>query len=119
MNLAAFSVLTFGIYMLLQGALLLVIPNILLSALHLPPTTEVWVRAAGYALMALGFYYTQAARHNVRAFFHWTIPVRITQFFVFLAFVLFGFVGPIILLTAGIELLAGVWTWLALRKEHV
>jgi hypothetical protein len=117
MTKAAISVLVFGLYMLVQGALLLVIPNVLLSILQLQPTNEIWVRATGYALMALGFYYTQAARHNVRAFFYWTIPVRITQFLVFLSFVLLGLVGPIILLTAGIELLAGLWTWGALRSQ--
>lgn len=117
MNPAALSVLVFGIYMLLQGALLLIAPNVLLSILQLPPTNEIWIRATGYALMALGFYYTQAARHNIKAFFYWTIPVRITQFFVFLSFVLLGLVGPIILLTAGIELLAGLWTWAALRRK--
>lgn len=117
MDSPAFSVLVFGIYMFLQGALLLIAPNALLSVLQLPPTNEIWIRATGYALMALGFYYTQAARSNLQAFFRWTIPVRITQFFVFLAFVIFGLVGPVILLTAGIELLAGLWTWAALRRK--
>lgn len=117
MNRAAFSVLIFGIYMLVQGALLLIVPNVLLSVLQLPPTNELWVRATGYALMALGFYYTQAARTNVQEFFRWTIPVRITQFFVFLFFVIAGLVGPVIIVTAGIELLAGLWTWAALRRQ--
>jgi hypothetical protein len=117
MNPAALSVLVFGIYLLLQGATLLIAPNALLSVLQLPPTNEIWIRATGYALMALGFYYIQAARSNLQAFFRWTIPVRITQFFVFLFFVIRGLVGPIILVTAGIELLAGLWTWAALRRK--
>jgi hypothetical protein len=117
MSQSAVSMLVFGLYMLVQGALLLIVPNVLLSVLQLPPTNEIWIRATGYALMALGFYYTQAARHNIRAFFYWTIPVRITQFFVFLSFVLLGLVGPILLLTAGLELLAGLWTWTTLAKH--
>jgi hypothetical protein len=117
MTPSAFSVLVFGIYMLVQGAVLLVAPNVLLSVLQLPPTNEVWIRATGYALMALGFYYTQAGRHNTKAFFYWTIPVRITQFFVFLFFVISGLVGPVILLTAGLELVSGLWTWAALRRK--
>jgi hypothetical protein len=118
MNPAALSVLVFGLYMLIQGALLLIAPSILLSVLQLPPTNEIWIRATGYTLMALGFYYTQAARTNMQAFFRWTVPVRITQFFVFLYFVMRGLVGPVILVTAGIELLAGLWTWAALRRHH-
>lgn len=114
---AASSVLIFGIYMLLQGVVLLVAPNGLFSLLGLPSSQEVWPRAAGWALMALGFYYVQNARANYRPFFECTVWVRSTQFLVFIALVLFAGRKPVLLLTSGLELLAGMWTGLELRRS--
>jgi hypothetical protein len=110
MTSAAMSVLALGLYMLVQGSILLVIPNVLLEFIGLPSSNAVWVRVVGLMLMILGFYYSQAAKANLTEFFRWTIPIRIAQFFAFLAFVLLSFVKPVILLFAGLELLSGVWT---------
>jgi hypothetical protein len=53
---AAQSVLIFGVYMILilQGATLMLTPNLLLGILGLPLETCVWPRAVGWALIALG-----------------------------------------------------------------
>jgi hypothetical protein len=53
---AAQSVLVFGAYMILQGAILMFTPNLLLGILGLPLETGVWPRAVGWALIALGYY---------------------------------------------------------------
>ena len=117
MNRATLSVLVFGIYMLLQGATLLMAPNLLFSLLGFPLSQEVWPRAAGWALMALGFYYVQNARANYRPFFEWTVWVRSCQLLVFIGLVLFAGGKPVLLLTSGIEFLAGLWTGYELRRS--
>lgn len=117
MNRASLSVQVFGIYMLLQGAILLTAPNFLFTLLGLPLSGEVWPRAAGWALMALGFYYVQNARANYRPFFGWTVWVRSAQFLVFVGLVLFAGGKPVLLLTSGMEFLAGVWTGYELRRS--
>jgi hypothetical protein len=117
MNRAALSILVFGLYLLVQGALLLLAPNLLLSLFGLPPAQDVWPRAVGWALMALGFYYLQSARANVRLFFGWTVWVRSAQFVVFIGLVLAGLAKPVLLLTSGFEFVAGLWTPWELRRQ--
>ncbi|MER3482582.1 MAG: hypothetical protein C4332_04945 [Meiothermus sp.] len=116
MSRAALSVLIFGLYMLIEGATLLVAPNVLFALLGLPPSQEVWPRAAGWALMALGFYYLQNARANYRPFLEWTVWVRSAQFLVFIGLVLFAGGKPV-LLFSGVEFLAGLWTGYELRRS--
>ena len=118
MNRVALSVLVFGLYMLAQGAILLFFPDVLLSLFGLPLAQDVWPRAVGWALMVLGFYYLQNARANFRPFFEWTVWVRTAQFVVFVGLVLGGLGKPVLILTSGVEFLAGLWTWFELRRAR-
>ena len=116
MSRPAGSVLTFGVYMLLQGATLLVAPRLLLEVIRVVPVPgDVWVRLAGWALCALGFYYVMAARSELTAFFRWTVPVRIAQFLVFVLFFALSWVKPVLVVFSAFELACGLWTALALR----
>jgi hypothetical protein len=114
----ALSVLIFGAYMIVQGIALMLFPNVLLGVFGLPPALDAWPRIVGWALAALGFYYVQNARANFRAFFEWTVPVRVLQFVFFVLIVLSGLIKPTILLVSGLELLAGLWTFLELRRTR-
>jgi hypothetical protein len=113
---AARSVLAFGAYMVALGAALMLAPHLVLGALGLGAPHDVWPRAAGWALVALGAYYVQAARAGNAAFFRLTVLVRFAQFLVFLAFVIKGLAPAAVLLAAAVELAAGAWTWLELRR---
>jgi len=117
MSAAARSVLVFGLYMLGQGAVLVVAPNVLLGLVGVPPAQDAWVRVVGFALGVLGTYYVQAARHELTAFFRWTVPVRHVQFGFFCALVATGLASPMLLAFSAVELASGVWTALALRRE--
>ena len=116
MTRAATSVLVFGAYMMVQGVTLMLAPGVLLGLFGLP-MNDAWPRVVGWALLVLGFYYVQNARANFRPFFIWTVPVRVGQFVFFVVLVLTGLMSVAILLISGLELLAGVWTWLELRRE--
>jgi hypothetical protein len=112
------SVLIFGAYMILQGLTLMLTPNFLLGILGLPPETSVWPRAVGWALIALGYYDVRNALTGNRDFFGWTVQVRNAQYLVFIGFVTFSLASPILLATSGLEFLAGIWTWIELRKTQ-
>lgn len=113
---AALSVLIFGAYMIAQGSVLMPVPNVLFGVFSLPPAMDAWPRVVGWALAALGFYHVQSARMNATVFFGWAVPVRIGQFGFFAVIVLAGLIRPAILLVSRLELLAGLWTWLELRR---
>jgi hypothetical protein len=119
MSASARSVLAFAMYLYGLGLVLVVAPNVLLRLFGVPVTSEVWIRVAGMLVLFLGFYYSQAARREMKAFFQWTVVVRSSVIVFFAAFVLLGFVSPVLILFGVVDLLGAVWTGLALRAEGV
>jgi len=120
MSASARSVLTFAIdlFGLGLGLVLVVAPNVLLQLFGVPVTSEVWIRVVGMLVLLLGFYYSRAALREMTEFFRWTVFVRSTVIVFFTAFVLLGFVSPVLILFGAVDLLGAVWTGLALRSER-
>lgn len=116
MSSCAKSVLAFAIYLALLGLILLIAPNVLLALFGLPATGEVWIRIVGMLVVLLAFYYAQAARHDLRPFFRWTVYARGSVLVFFIAFVVFGLAEPVLLLFGVIDLLGALWTLAALRS---
>ncbi len=116
MSGAAKSLFIYGMYALALSLVLIVAPNVLLNLFGLPNTNEVWIRVAGVLLLYLGFYDTQAARAELTQFLKWSVYTRGTVSVLFAAFVLLGFVKPSLMVFGGIDLLAAIWTGLALRS---
>lgn len=110
------TIRVFGIYLLLLAAVLVVVPDALLSLTGFPPARDVWVRVVGMLVGFLGFYYLQAARAGLMAFIRWTVPVRVSVLAFFGAFVALGLAPPVLLAFAGIDAAAAAWTWFALRN---
>lgn len=117
MSKSARSVFVFGLYLVVLGIVLLVVPNFLLGMFFLPSTTEVWIRVVGMLLLFFGFYYAQAARKEMVDFFQWTVYVRSTVILFFAVFVLLGFASPPLILFGVVDLLGAIWTGLALRSS--
>jgi hypothetical protein len=118
MSRAARSLFVFGIYLGALGAGLLLVPNLLLQLFGVPPTGEVWIRINGMFVLCLSFYYILAARNELTNFIRWTVYARAAVIFYFAAFVLLVSAPPALLLFGLIDLLAAIWTWLALKKEQ-
>lgn len=118
MSRAAKSLLVFGIYLCGLGLSLLLVPNLLLQLFGVPPTNEVWIRINGMFVLCLSFYYIQTARNELTIFIRWTVWTRIAVIFYFAAFVLLLSAPNALLLFGLIDLLAAVWTWLALKKDE-
>ncbi|MCA2978114.1 MAG: hypothetical protein INH41_25420 [Myxococcaceae bacterium] len=115
---AARSVLVFGVYMLGQGAVLMLQPAWLLAPFGLPVPGDAWVRVVGWTLAVLGLYYVQAARAGRADFFRLSAFVRLAQFGFFGALVATGLGQPVLLAFSAVEAASGVWTLLALRAAR-
>ena len=118
MSQAAKSLFVFGIYLIALGLVLLLIPNLILRVFGVPPTNEVWIRINGMLVVCLSFYYVQVARNELTMFIRWTVWTRIAVIIYFIAFVLLISAPKALLLFGLIDLLAAIWTWLALRKDE-
>jgi hypothetical protein len=116
MNRAAVSVFVFSIYLFILGAVLVVVPNVLLSIFGIAETNEVWIRVVGMLVLILGYYYSTAARNNLTAFIRATVHGRISVLVFFIAFVAFGWAPATLILFGVIDAAAAVWTAIALRN---
>ncbi len=121
MSRAAFTLKVFGTYLLFFGTSLIVIPTLMLSVFGFPQTTEVWIRVVGTLgtlAIVIGIYQWNAARSEAKVVMQGSVYARVFVFLAFVAFVLLGFVKPMLLLFGGIDLAGGIWTHLALRSER-
>jgi hypothetical protein len=98
MTRLAFSILVFGIYLALLGALLAVAPNLLLGLGGIPPVFDVYIHLAGMLILILSFYYIMAARSGFTPFFRWTIAARLAAGLFLAGSILAGLAKPVILL---------------------
>jgi hypothetical protein len=117
MSRSAQSVLVFGLYLVAVGFALVAIPNPLLVLLQFPASSEVWPRVVGVLALVLAYYYVQAARHELTAFFRWTVTARAAVFALFTALVLLRLAPAPLALLGGVDLLAAAWTGMALRAS--
>ena len=115
MTPAARSIAVYAIYLLGQGAVLLVIPNVALRIFGLQETTEVWVRIVGMTVLFFAIYYAVAARYEVRPFFAVSVATRLSVPVIFSAFIVAGLATWNILLFTPIDIVFAGWTWFALR----
>jgi hypothetical protein len=118
MSYSARTVFGFGIYLVILGITLIVVPNFLLGTFGFPATNEVWIRVVGMLVLILAFFYTQAARKELTNFFRWTVYARASVFVFFLAFVVLGLTQPALILFGAVDLLGAIWTGLALRSKR-
>jgi len=117
MSKAAKSILVFGIFMVLVGLGLLIMPNVLLTLSGYPTTSEVWIRVVGLVVAILGYYYIVAARNELTSLFKASVRARPGVIVVFIVFVALGWAKPILVLFGAIDLLGAIWTGLALRSS--
>ena len=68
----------------------------------------------GVLVLALAYYYVQAARKEPKEFFPFTVPVRAAVFVVFAAFVLLKLAPPTLIVFGVVDLAGAIWTQLLL-----
>jgi hypothetical protein len=116
MSAAARSILAYSVYLLVQGIVLLAIPNFALRLFGLPETTEVWVRIVGMTVTFFAIYYAVAARYEFRPFFAVSVATRLSVPLIFLVFIGTGLAAWNILLFTPVDIVFALWTWVALRQ---
>lgn len=117
MSKAAISMGVYSIYLLALGAVLVVVPNLLLGMLGIAETQEVWIRTAGVLLLLMGTLYLLAARQELRAVFHWSVLARLSVPLFLIAFVILGLAPPMLVLIGVIDALGAIWTAAGLRAD--
>lgn len=117
MSKSAFSLFVFSIYESALGALLVVVPNLLLDLFGFPETHEVWVRIVGVLLLCFGFINFMASRSELVVLFRWSVLTRLSVLVFLVAFVALGFALPALLLFGAIDAAAAIWTAVCLRQD--
>jgi len=116
MSPAARSIYVYSAYLLIQGAVLLVVPNIALSIFGLPEAVGIWVRIVGMTVLFFSIYYFVAARNEFRPFFVTSVATRLAVPFIFTGFIAAGLAPWNLLLFTPFDVLFAAWTWWALRS---
>ena len=123
MDIAALTMMIFGVLIVGMGMTGLMAPQFLLAILGLSETgmsshtTQLFVMVSSQASLAMGLYYILAAINETRTFFQWSVPLRIVNFMVFSSMVLFGIAPPKWLMVAGLELIGALATGIALTSK--
>ena len=127
MDIAALTMMIFGVLIVGMGMTGLMAPQFLLAILGLSETgmsshtTQLCIMASSQASLAMGLYYILVSVNETRTFFQWSVPLRIINFMVFTSMVPIGIAPPEWLMVAGLELIGALATGIALasKKEFV
>ena len=117
MTNTAKTIFYFGLYVIVLGAILISIPNVLLTTFGFEETKEPWIRVLGVVVAALGYYYVVAAKSNARAFFNATVYGRGWVFLAFAALAAVGMAKPVLVFFGAADLLGAIWTFMAQRSD--
>ena len=118
MSPAARSIFVFAFYLWVLGAILVLVPNALLSVFGIPETDEVWVRVVGMLVLILGYYYLGAAREEQTTLMRRSVFARLSVLGFFVAFVILKLAPPVLIVFGVVDALAATWTAIALRAGN-
>jgi hypothetical protein len=116
MKNAKLSVQVWGIYLLINGIGLFVLPNVILTTLGFATTTEPWVRVVGALATILGYFFLRLSAANIEAFYPWTVHARFGFALALVVLVILNLAPVNLIIFSVIDLLGGLWTFVALRR---
>ena len=124
MDIAALTMMIFGVLIVGMGMTGLMAPQFLLAILGLSETgmsshtTQLFVMASSQASLAMGLYYILSAVNETRIFFQWSVPLRIINFMVFTSVVTVGVAPSSWQMVSGLELAGALATGIALASTN-
>ena len=121
MDVAALTMLVFGMVIVGSGLTGLLVPHVLQTMLGISETgqaTQLFIMASSQASLAMGLYYILASVNETRIFFQWSVPLRIINFMVFAAMISLGVAPTQWWLVAGLELAGALATAIALASKN-
>ena len=119
MTPVARSVYSFGIYLVGLGGVLIASPNILLTLVRLPTTTEPWIHVLGVAVLGMGMLFLASARAEQTAFFRASVGVRLFAFASLVGLALLDIAPPLVAAFGLADLAGAIWTFAALRRSVI
>ena len=121
MDVAALTMLVFGMVIVGSGLAGLLAPDVLLNVMGITDTgsaTQIFLMATSQASLAMGLYYILASVNETRIFFQWSVPLRIINFMVFAAMIPLGVAPTQWWLVAGLELAGALATAIGLASKN-
>src|SRR5579863_7345446 len=112
------TIRVFGGYLLLLGVTGMLVPDVLLRALGMPASHDVWPRMAAMLVLNYGLLYVWIVRTRAVSILRYTIYARILVLGYLGAFVAVRLVQPIILVFGVADAAGGLWTLWALRRDE-
>jgi len=117
MSAAAKSLVGWGIYLVVVGAGMLIVPDLLLRWFDLPETGTAYLRIAGILFLVLSYYMFRAARTELTPFFRWTVHARAPIILVIIVLAILKLVPSIILLFGLFDFIGAMATAVGLRLD--
>jgi hypothetical protein len=118
MTRAARSVYIFGILLIIVGATLIISPNVIITLILQPATSEPWAHVLGVPIAAVGVFHVVAARQELVPFFRTSIWVRYCVLTTFVLMALLRIVPPIVAAFGLTDFAFAMWTRAELRKAE-
>lgn len=107
----------FGIYSLIMGIVLLVIPQYILPLFDIPINNdESWLRLLGFVLCCSSYYYIRMSTNGNLDFVRLTMHTRLLAPAIVVILILAGKTDWHFLSFGIVDGLGGLWTFLAIRK---
>lgn len=114
------SIKVFGIYSLVMGLVLLLIPQIVLPLFNLHvDENDTWLRLLGFVLCCSSYYYIRMAAAGSVEFAWLTVHTRFLAPVVVIALIISGKAGTEILPFGIVDGLGGLWTWICIRRARM
>ncbi|MCZ8523564.1 MULTISPECIES: hypothetical protein [Paenibacillus] len=117
MRKASQSMMVFGVYLLVLGTALFLLPGCLRELLGIEELPKVWLRFIGELLAFLGVYYVLAARRGWSEFFRLSVWLRGLVFISVTGFVLGHAMPALFFFIALVDLAGAAWTRWAIARE--
>jgi len=111
------SVFYFGIYVILMGVLVCLVPAELISILKLPEIPTAWAIFMGLLVIVIGCYDIIGGRNNLKPLIKGSIYLRLFFFTGVLVLFISGQMPKEIILLGVIDLVGAVWTIFSLKAE--
>ena len=113
------SVVSFGIYLLVLGLALVIVPEPLVAFGGFGSVEPVFARLLGWMVFALGYLYLLVGRLGLFPFAKTTVSIRLLGMAFQLILVFLGLAPPALLVFGGVDVAGAVWTLLALKADAV
>jgi hypothetical protein len=118
MSNARLSIVTYAIGLGAFGLIMALFPNLMLSVLHVPATTEIWIRLFGVVVFIVALKAFRFSHLENRAMFQFDIYTRSLFATFLLVLVLLHYAQPILLLLCAGDYGSSLWTAIALRADR-